>query len=227
MGRRLQPRVKGILPVRISGSDREGKNFAEHVCTVDISNKGVMLAGVRAPLAVGDNLTLQFRNRQAQFRVAWLAESEVGSGKQIGLECLQPEKELWPVAVPKQGPDSFIESGLPEDPSSAVEGRRTHSRFPVNGKAYVMKKDGAGRWAELGDISMTGCYLHTADPFEVGKSVSLRVKVAHCEFKATATVRSSHLATGMGLEFTFLSNTDRGALQRLIEHLKDFDTVAH
>jgi len=56
--------------------------------------------------------------------------------------------------------------------------------------------------------------------------VSLSVKVAHHEFKAAAVVRSSYMASGMGLEFTFLSSTDRNTLQRLIDHLKEFDVVS-
>jgi len=225
MGRRLQPRVKGILPVRIWGADHEGKSFAEHVCTIDISNKGVSVAGVRAVLAPGDTIGVQYHNRQARFRVAWVAPASGGAGKQIGLECLQPEKELWPVTTPVEGPDHFIQSGRGEEQSSQ-EGRRAQTRYPVPGKVHVKTKGGDGQWAKLGDISLTGCYLQTVDPLEVGRGVSLSIKVAHHEFKAAAVVRSSYMASGMGLEFTFLSNADRSTLQRLIDHLKEFDVVS-
>jgi hypothetical protein len=111
MGRRRQPRVKGILPVRIWGSDHEGKPFAEHVCTTNISNKGVSLTGVRAALSPGNTVGVQYRNRQARFRVAWVAPASEAAGKNVGLECLQPEKELWPVAPPTEGEDLYVRPG--------------------------------------------------------------------------------------------------------------------
>jgi hypothetical protein len=228
MGRRLQPRVKGILPVRIWGADHAGKPFAEHVCTIDISNKGVSLAGMRTRLSPGDTVGVQYHNRQARFRVAWVAPANVGSGNHVGLECLQPEKELWPVATPAEGHDSYVQSAarLREGPSSP-EGRRAHTRFPVSGKAHVKKKGGRdGQWAKLVDISLTGCYLQTSDPLEVGRNASLSIKIAHDEFEATAVVRTCYPGIAMGLEFTFLSNADRRTLQRLIAHLREFDIVS-
>jgi len=219
--------VKGILPVRIWGADHEGKPFAEHVCTIDISNKGVSVAAVRAALSPGDTVGVQYHNRQARFRVAWVTPANVGAGNHVGLECLQPEKELWPVATPTEGPDSFAQSARPREEPSPQEGRRTQTRFPVSGKAYVKKMGGGdGQWAKLGDISLTGCYLLTSDPLEVGRSTSLSIKIAHNEFKATAIVRSCYPGIAMGMEFTFLSNADRRTLQHLITQLREFDAVS-
>jgi hypothetical protein len=228
MGRRLQPRVKGILPVRIWGSDREGKPFAEHVCTTDISNKGASLAGVRAGLSPGDTVGLQYRNRQARFRVAWVAPASEALGKNVGLECLQPEKDLWPVTPPTEGEDPYVhpEARLREE-HSLRENRRTHTRFPASGKVYVSKVSGGdGLWATLGDISLNGCYLQTAEPMEVGRSTSLLIRIADQEFQATAIVRSCYPGIAMGLEFTFLSNADRSTLRSVIARLEEFDTVS-
>ena len=213
--------------MRIWGADHEGKPFAELVCTIDISNKGVSVAGVRAALSPGDTVGLQYHNRQARFRVAWVTPASVGPGNHVGLECLQPEKELWPVTTPTEGPDPFVHSARHHEEPSPQEGRRAHTRFAVSGKAYVKKKGGGdGQWAKLGDISLTGCYLQTSDPLEVGRSTSLSIKIAHNEFKATAIVRSCYPGVAMGMEFTFLSNTDRRTLQRLITHLSEFDVVS-
>jgi len=228
MGRRLQPRVKGILPVRIWGADHEGKPFAEHVCTIDISNKGASLASVRTCLSPGDTVGLQYHNRQARFRVVWVVPTSSRSGTHVGLECLQPEKELWPVATPTEGADSYVSSKARlREGCSSQEGRRADTRFPVSGKVYVKKKgSGDGQWAMLGDISLTGCYLQTSHPLDVGRSTTLSIKVAHNEFEATAIVRTYYPGTAMGMEFTFLSNTDRRTLQRLIAHLREFDFVS-
>ena len=226
MGRRLQPRIRGILPVRIWGADHEGKPFAEHVCTIDISNKGASLAAVRTRLSPGDSLGLQYHNRQARFRVVWVVPNSSGSGTHVGLECLQPEKELWPVATPTEAADPYAPSkaSLREEYASQ-EGRRRDTRFPISGKVYVKRRGGDGQWAQLGDLSLTGCYLQTSQPLDVGRSTTLSIKVAHSEFQATAIVRTCYPRTAMGMEFTFLSNTDRRTLQRLIAHLREFEVV--
>ena len=226
MGRRLQPRIKGILPVRIWGTDHDGKPFAEHVCTIDISNKGVSLAAVRTYLTPGDMVGLQYRTGQARFRVVWVVPTSSGVGTHVGLECLQPEKNLWPVAPPTEGSDSYTPSKAHlQEEYRLQSGRRTHTRYPVSGNVYVKRQGGSdGRWAKLGDISSDGCYLQTSQPLEVGRRASLSIKVAHSEFQATAVVRATY-GTAMGMEFTFLSKTDRRTLQRLIAHLREFDVV--
>jgi len=227
MGKRLQPRVKGILPVRIWGTDGEGKPFAEHVCTIDISNKGASVAGVRAPLSPGDTVGLQYRNRQARFRVAWVAPNPA-QGNNIGLECLQSGKELWPVDTPTEGADPYVpaEARLLERHPPREE-RRSQTRYPVSGAAYVKAMNGSsGRWMKLEDISLTGCYLQTTEPMEVGRNLLVKIKIVDCEFEAAAIVRSSYEGIAMGLEFTFLSNTDRATLRSVLHRLKDLDTVS-
>jgi len=143
MGKRLQPRVQGILPVRIWGNDDNGKPFNERVCTRDISNKGVCLVGVRALLSAGNTLGLQYRNRQTRFRVAWVAPSEA-QGQNVGLESMQPEKDLWPAATPTEGKDSYSAEEARLRRERTVEARRVHPRFPVSGAARVQGLDDNG-----------------------------------------------------------------------------------
>jgi hypothetical protein len=44
---------------------------------------------------VGDRIEIQYRHKQAQFRVAWIIAHEGSSEKQIGAECLEPGKQVW------------------------------------------------------------------------------------------------------------------------------------
>jgi hypothetical protein len=53
-------------------------------------------------MKVGDKIEIQYRNKQAQFRVAWIAAPEGSSEKQIGAECLEPGKQVWGVQFPQQ-----------------------------------------------------------------------------------------------------------------------------
>jgi len=228
MGRRSQPRLKGILPVRIWGVDRHGNPFAEHVCTADISGTGASLAGVSARLSVGDTLGLQYRNRQAQFRVKWITPAGGTTGPRVGIECLQPDKNLWPVTPPVEEPDHYIE---PQLRLHKYESRQTdvrrQVRFPATGKVYVSKiSGGTGFWAKLRDISLDGCYLQTSHPLDVGRRLTLLVKTGTTELEVTGVVRAHYPARAMGIEFTFMSKADRRALARLIDQLEEFQTVS-
>ena len=225
MGRRGQARVQGVLPVRIWGNDRDGNPFSEYVCTVDISSKGTRLAGVRARLSVGETLGIQYRNRQARYRIKWIAAGgNSPNGTQVGVECLQPDKELWPIPLPADGVDPYQGPGVYEE--ALRKGHRCQPRFAVAGKACVSTGSGdEGVWLKVGDISLSGCYLQTSEPLEAGHRVTLLMRVADTEIGADGVVRTSYPTWGMGVEFTFLSNPDRRKLTGLIAQLEQSDPV--
>jgi PilZ domain len=221
--------VKGILPVRIWGTDSQGAPFAEHVCTVDISNKGASVTGVRACLSPGGTIGLQYRNRQARFQVMWVAPAPASAqGNNVGLQCLQPEKDLWPVTTPTEGEDPYVEPAVCiRDQRATRDNRRVHTRFAVSGTAHVSTVNGGQHVsATVGDLSLTGCYLLTDQPMHAGRSVSLLLSIGDHEFQAAAIVRSCYPGLAMGLEFTFLSSTDRSTLRALITRLKEMEAVA-
>jgi hypothetical protein len=209
MIRRRQPRIKGILPVRIWGIDHRGEPFSEHSCTATISVAGASLLGVHASLTRGDIIGLQYRNRQARFRVVWIVPARTALERHIGLECLEPEKAFWPVTLPRED----------------REGRRSQMRFPVSGTAYISRV-GVGKRvpAKVGDISLNGCYLETSRPEYVGHRVRLWIRIGHSEMEALGVVRGHYPRIAMGVEFTFMSNADRRTLEHLIAGLTELDT---
>jgi len=222
MGRRGQPRIPSILPVRIWGTDQEGKSFLEHVCTVEISGKGTRLAGVRARLSVGDTIGIQYRNRQAQFRIKWIA-----AGTHVGVECLQPEKELWPIALPGDASDKYKvpEARLNEE-ACLKSDPRYRMRLQVSGKAYVSRiSGGEGVWAKLADLSVTGCRIQTSAPLKVGHEMALRITVTDTEIEATGVVRVCYPGPAEGIEFTSMSAASWRTLARLIARLEEIETA--
>jgi hypothetical protein len=227
VGRRDRERVPAIVPVRIWGTTREGEPFTEHVCTVNISGTGARLGGVRAPLVVGDTLGLQYRNRQARFRVVWIGSRSTPTGTQIGIECFEPHKSVWQVTLPADAPDHY-EIVQPRSRRYQRPGRerRLETRYPISGKAYVSSLyGGEGVWAKLGDISSNGCYLEMGHPFGTGRKLSLLLKVPHAEIEAVGFVRVSYPGTAMGVEFTMLHPDDRRRLNELIAYLKEVETA--
>jgi hypothetical protein len=45
-------------------------------------------------MKVGDKIEIQYRQKNAKFRVAWITAG-TGSARQIGAECLEPGKQVW------------------------------------------------------------------------------------------------------------------------------------
>jgi hypothetical protein len=62
----------------------------------------VQLGGYLGEMNVGDEIVIQYRHKQAQFRVTWIAAREGSSEKQIGAECLEPGKQICGVRFLEQ-----------------------------------------------------------------------------------------------------------------------------
>ena len=84
------------LPVRVFGTDDQGRPFNLMVQTVDITPLGARLRGVRH-LEVNSVVQVEHARSRARFRVAWINHSE----SQLGLECLEPSKCIWGNALPQ------------------------------------------------------------------------------------------------------------------------------
>ena len=98
MNKRRQHRIKAVLPVKVSGKDSSGRQYSDLTHTLDITPSGARLA-IHRPLHVGDSLTLQYRQRRAEFRVVW-TKSLVGKDEyQVGLHAAAQEKEPWGLQV--------------------------------------------------------------------------------------------------------------------------------
>lgn len=222
MGRRDRERVPAIVPVRIWGTNREGKPFSEHVCTVNISGTGAQLRGVRTPLSNGDTVGLQYRNRQARFRIVWIVASDTSWGIEVGLQCLQPEKNIWQTDLPEATPDRYE---VPEVNTrkyvSRHRDRRSHTRFPISGDVLVAGTYGSsGFAAKLGDVSLTGCYVETGTPLQADRALTLLLKIGTGEIRAAGVVRVLYAGAAMGIEFTYLNPADQRALSELISQLQ-------
>jgi len=99
IGKRRSKRIKSVLPVRLWIAGSKDSHLAH---TLDVSNHGVQLGGYRGEMKVGDEIVIQYRRKQAQFRVTWIVAREGSSEKQIGAECLEPGKQIWGTEFPQQ-----------------------------------------------------------------------------------------------------------------------------
>lgn len=152
MGKRRQQRVKTVLPVRIFGIDRQGKQFAELVHTLEISYSGVRLGGVTAALVPGSVVSVQCRLKKCQFTVAWAGDDNSTFKKQAGLHSLEPQRDLFGASLKDEmivddyaPPDGRVE----ESPASL---RPVAAKSPPASKTAAMAKRLAAVTAELDEM---------------------------------------------------------------------------
>jgi len=91
---RRRGRVKAVLPVRVSGSDSSGKSYSDLAHTLDITETGVRLGAMQRELEVGTQLTLQYKQHRAEFRVVWTAPLPKLKERQVGLEAVV-QRDMW------------------------------------------------------------------------------------------------------------------------------------
>ena len=89
--RRINPRRKMVLPVKISGSEGAGLAY-----TMDITSAGARLGGVRPSIETGQTVSLTRNGRKANFKVVWVRQispTEI----QAGIEAQQGVENFWGV----------------------------------------------------------------------------------------------------------------------------------
>ncbi len=238
MGRRGKQRIKMVLPVKVWGRDAAGKPFFQLAHTLDINRGGAKVGGLLSLVNFDDTVDLQYRHKKERFRVTWVGRPGTPRENQMGVQYLEPDKDIWGFDLPEDSlPDSF------EDPETkkpakkpktakAAGGKdlRAHERFSMSGGVEVRtsEKAEAGHWTILSDLSAGGCYVNTASPLGLNARPALLVRAGNSEIRTWAAVRTSHPGMGMGLEFTEMTAADRLRLDALIRGLagdKPKDTV--
>ncbi len=227
MGRRSRTRTKSVVPVRIFGTDAAGNNFYEVAHTLDISANGTRLAGVRVLLQVGDTIGVQHQHRKSQFEVVWVRRMAQGTEYQVGLRCLEPQKDVWNVKelTELSEADSFeLRAGA----RSVGAERRAHPRHNVNAGAEVCLLGAqSGNWVVLTDASLSGCYCQTQKPLPMLTRIRVHMNFEGTEIAAYGVVRTSHPSIGMGIEFTeFGSADDRQRYLALLSDISDSEKKA-
>jgi len=84
--RRAELRIPVTLSVKIWALDAEGNRFEQDAIARNISSSGALLCGVVPSLRPKDLMVVQYRNRQASFRVVWTRAS---GGQEKNLAAVQ------------------------------------------------------------------------------------------------------------------------------------------
>ena len=91
--RRREKRIRIKLPIQISRLTPSGKIWPSH--TVDVSGMGARVKDAGAMLKLGELLAIRHGQREAIFRVVWTGLSGTPSAGHVGVECLNPENNIW------------------------------------------------------------------------------------------------------------------------------------
>lgn len=229
MGRRGKQRIKMVLPVKLWGQDAKGKPFFQLAHTLDINRGGARLGGLQSLVNFDDTIEVQYRHKKARFRVAWVGRPGTPKANQIGIQYLEPEKDIWALELPEDSvPDQF-EAAVPvkgvkkstQTLTPKEKELRLYQRFPCAGGVEIRTSEKAevGTWTVLDDISLGGCYVNTPSPLAVDARPALLVRVGSIEIRTWAAVTACHPGVGMALEFTDMSGADQRRLDTLMKGL--------
>jgi hypothetical protein len=209
IGKRAQTRMAAVYPIRLWGLDASGRPFIEAARTSDVSGGGALLTNVAVKVAVGDVIALRSGKEKCRFRIVWIGRHGTAEAGHLGLQSLEPEKQIWDLHLPEHNVDIYARPNQAE--------HRLSPRLPCSLSAEVGTANSAGRTrAFVTDISFGGCYVSMAAPpaleckLTIGLWFDERTRIW-----ADGIVISHHPGFGIGVKFLNISRTN-------VQQLKDF-----
>jgi hypothetical protein len=103
--------------------------------------------------------------------------------------------------------------------AASLEHRR-HARFPLAALVEVLDpKSNLQISGRSSDVSLSGCYMDTLNPFPVGTLIRIRLTKEDISFEANAKVIFSQIGMGMGVAFTSAEKDQFRVYQKWIDEL--------
>jgi len=220
MGKRREPRQIVRLPVRIFGTDANGRAFSENVFTADVSREGARLTGVRSQIKVGEIIGLSSGSNKGRFAVRWVGQAGSNRAGEIGLLNTTSDKTMWNILLPQQRPDTFVgASARVTMPSSGSE-RRQHPRLKcVNSVQLQPEGEPAPIWGKAVDLSIGGCFVDMPIPLKQGTRLKIGIWINQTKLWASGKVVSSRPGFGIGVQFTSMSPHDTEQLRQFLKSI--------
>jgi PilZ domain len=224
---RASKRIHVALPIRVTGWDGENKAALEVACTYDISERGARVGGVRAVRQVGDIIAVERGRAKAFCRVVWIGEPNSELRGQIGIECVEVDRNLWEAEL-RQMQESYDPIVIASKPFERMVGsfrgnRRRFERFDVDGLAEVLRDrpGNAKPDAVLRNLSELGCLIGSQPGVLPGAELKLVLNVDNYDLSLRGQVRHAAGRLGIGIEFQEIRKGDRQILQFLLRKLAE------
>jgi len=92
-------RLAKTLQVWVRGIDRNGNPFVQSARTIDIGQSGARLDGLGYLTGPGEIVHVKRGWRKARFRVVWIGQLGTPEADQVGICCVEGNKDIWRVPV--------------------------------------------------------------------------------------------------------------------------------
>ena len=208
---RPDPRITAELPVRVFGMGADEHPFFQNAQATNISHDGALLSGIDHQLKVGDVIGVQYGNKKARFKVAWVVEGGPLHKIQVGVQLLSDQECPWKELLKE-----------PEKPSAPTppQNRRRFARHKISVPMEVRdERVNTPMRVNATDISGNGCYIETILPLPKGTTLRIEFWREEEKIATTAIVRASDPGVGMGIEFIGLPEEARQRLQQYLEKI--------
>src|SRR6478736_2173434 len=212
MGKRREPRKAAQVPVRIFGTDANGKIFSEKVVTATVSKNGVRLDGVHTTLKADETVGITYGTAKIHFRVKWVGVPGTPTAGAVGLENLTPERPIWDFPLPEGDIDTFREDSRRD--------RRTSPRVKCSVSVELRSEDGLATWSKAADLSVGGCFVEMPIPMNQGTKFEITLWIFGSKLKLNAVVVSSAPGYGIGVKFLDVLTKDRESISNCMKTLE-------
>jgi len=210
MGKRREPRMPIELPVRIFGTDADGKIFSENVTTIDVSQNGAGLRGVRARIQLDEIIGVMYATNKVHFRVKWVGAPETPKQGHVGLLNLTPEKPFWGLTLPCGASDNFQYAGKDRRQFVRVKCSIPVELHPV-GQTVIR--------ARASDLSVGGCFVEMPIPLQVNTRCEIALWLGETKLRLKGEVVSTAPGFGIGMRFANTSKQDQELLEQHIANI--------
>jgi hypothetical protein len=99
---RSERRIDIVLPVTLTTTDANGHSLEQEIMTVNVSENGALLTGIRGNLRLGSYVSLARLHRLEKFQIAWVGEENTPKAGQIGVSAVDPATSFWSDVVEAQ-----------------------------------------------------------------------------------------------------------------------------
>jgi hypothetical protein len=232
--KRHRKRIKVVLPIRVWGTDANGKPFVSLSHTLDVTPTGARIGGVTDAVAPGDRVGITRGMKKAHFRVAWVGTPGTPSEGQIGVELLEAGKDIWGLRLPDPEPDHYATT----DKETAVQASPVQAMPQTDSDLADQLRKTAAQLHQMEQLTHNGSthslvkefrssFIHarnTAEALErtlsqpgADDSYSLRVAV-NSERVRVASSLCAELARDL---CNVRSMIPRSSLEQLLQHVGD------
>jgi hypothetical protein len=238
---RTEPRLSKEASIRIFGMDSRGRPINQPAKTVDISQHGARVNGIKCWDYPGETVGIRYGMEKARYRVVWVGLPGTPVDGQIGVVCVETGKYIWDVSPPAaHASPGNLAAPIPSVPRMMgtqiglapvireyEDSRRKDHRFVVTGGAHIREVGkNVPQWTTMHDLSMGGCYVETTAPLPIHTRVDLTIQVGDIKIDSRGSVTVKHPLVGMGIKFMEMSPLNRDRLRHLVGSLEQAEARA-